>query len=334
MPAERPRPTMQDVADKVGVSKALVSLVIRNAPGASAETRKRVLDAAEEIGYRVNRTAALMTAKRSHLIGVMAKISSGFHAEIVEDLVAAADRAGYEIVLGAVTPTHDEARVVETLRDFRCEGLLLIGPELPAREIEAVAATMPTVVIGRRITEPNLDVVRSADGRGIASAVDHLVGLGHRDIAHVDGGTGTISADRRTGFLRAMRRHGMSDSARVVSGDFTEAAGMRAVSELLDAGLPTAIMCANDYSAIGAMDRLRRAGFSVPEHVSITGYDNSLLARLGSIDLTSVSQQPQEQADRAIEAVVERLDGGRTEPRSTVLAPALVVRGSTAGPRR
>ena len=145
---------MQDIADKVGVSKALVSLVFRNAAGASAETRKRVLDAADELGYRVNRTAALMTAKRSHLIGVMANIGSGFHAEIVEDLVAAADRAGYEIVLGAVTPTHGEPRVIDTLRDFRCEGLLLIGPELPTDDLASLGAMLPTVVIGRRISEP------------------------------------------------------------------------------------------------------------------------------------------------------------------------------------
>lgn len=332
MADERPRPTMQDVADKVGVSKALVSLVFRNAPGASAETRKRVLDAADEIGYRVNRTAALMTAKRSHLIGAMANIGSGFHAEVVEDLVAAADRAGYEIVLGAVTPTHDESRVIDTLRDFRCEGLLLIGPELPTLDIATLGKALPTVVIGRRITEPSVDVVRSADGRGIAAVVDHLVGLGHRDIVHVDGGSGTISSDRRNGFLRAMRRHGLDAYARVIDGEFTEDAGMRAASELLDAALPTAVVCANDYSAIGVMDRLRRAGVSVPEQVSVTGFDNNVLARLGSVDLTSVSQQPREQADRAIEAVVQRLDGGRTEALTAVLPTALVVRGSTAAP--
>ncbi|MDG4663149.1 LacI family DNA-binding transcriptional regulator [Mycobacterium sp. 236(2023)] len=320
---------MQDVADKVGVSKALVSVVFRNAPGASAETRQRVLDAADEIGYRVNRNAALMTAKRSHLIGVMAKIGSGFHAEIVEDLVAAADRAGYEIVLGAVTPTHDESRVIETLRDFRCEGLLLIGPELPARELARLGTALPTVVIGRRITESSLDVVRSADGRGIGSVVDHLVSLGHHDIVHVDGGSGTISADRRSGFLRAMRRHDLEREARIIAGDFTEIGGMRSATELLDTTLPTAIVCSNDYSAIGVIDRLRRAGVSVPQDVSVSGFDNNVLARLGSVDLTSVSQQPQEQADRAIDAVVQRLDGGRTEPLSTVLAPALVIRGST-----
>src|SRR6476469_10865592 len=112
---DRDRPTMQDIADKVGVSKALVSLVFRKAPGPSDETRRRVFAAADELGYRVNRTAALMTARRSHLIGVMANIRNSFHAELVEDIVAEADRYGYEVVLGAVTPTHAEPAVVETL---------------------------------------------------------------------------------------------------------------------------------------------------------------------------------------------------------------------------
>ena len=124
---------MQDIADKVGVSKALVSLVFRKAPGPSDETRRRVFAAADELGYRINRTAALMTARRSHLIGVMANIRNSFHAEMVEDIVEAADRAGYEVVLGAVTPTHGEPKVIDTLLDFRCEGVVLLGPESTAK---------------------------------------------------------------------------------------------------------------------------------------------------------------------------------------------------------
>ena len=97
--------TMQDVADHVGVSKALVSMVFRRVPGPSNETRQRVLEAADKLGYRPNRSAALLSSRRSHLIGVMANIRNTFHAELVEDIVAEADAYGYEVVLGAVTPT-------------------------------------------------------------------------------------------------------------------------------------------------------------------------------------------------------------------------------------
>lgn len=325
------RPTMQDVADRVGVSKATVSLVFRKAPGVGEETRRQVEQAADELGYRMNRTAALMTARRSHLIGVVVQISNNFHAEIAEYLVAAADLAGYEIVVGAVTPSHGESRVAETLLDFRCEAMLLVGSELDSRTIAALGERVPTVVIGRRISSPSVDVIRTNDGKGIALVVDHLVGLGHRRITHVAGGAGTIAADRRTGFLRAIRRHGL-DGTVVEGGDFTEEAGIRAAHEILSGTLPTAVVCANDRIAVGVLDTLRRAGVGVPADVSVTGYDDSTLARLANVDLTTVSQQPRAQADRAIADVVSRLDGGRTERVSSTLVPELVVRTTTGPP--
>ena len=333
MQKEPGRVTMQDVADRVGVSKALVSLVFRKAAGPSEQTRARVFAAAEELGYRVNRTAALMTARRSHLIGVMTDIRNGFHAEMVEDIVEAADRAGYEVVLGAVTATHGEPKVIDTLLDFRCEGVILLGPESETAVLTEMGRQVPTVVVGRRVASTTLDVVRAADARGIGLVVDHLVELGHRRIVHVTGGSGSIAADRRKGYLRAMRRNGLDDHVDFIEGDFTENAGVDAAKVLLTADhMPSAIVCANDRSAVGVLDALRRAGLDVPGEVSIAGYDDSALAGLGHVDLTSVSQAPREQANRAVEAVVERLDRGRTEPSSSVLLPRLVVRATTAAP--
>jgi DNA-binding LacI/PurR family transcriptional regulator len=331
VPINRDRPTMQDIADHVGVSKALVSLVFRNAPGPSAETRKRVLAAADELGYRVNRTAALMTARRSHLIGVMANIRSTFHAELVEDIVAEADRYGYEVVLGAVTPTHAEPAVVETLLSFRCEALILLGPEIGDAAVTELARRVPVVVVGRRMSGSTVDVVRTADGRGIGQVVDHLVELGHRRISHLSGGGGTIPADRRAGYVRAMKRHGLSDAIDIVDGDFTERSGMLAAQELLRRRRrPTAVCAANDQSAIGLLDQLLRAGVDVPGDIAVAGYDDSVLARLAHIDLTTVSQEPRQQAERAVRAVVERLDENRQERLDVLLEPRLVVRHTTA----
>ncbi|HTH85482.1 LacI family DNA-binding transcriptional regulator [Mycobacterium sp.] len=322
---------MQDIADHVGVSKALVSLVFRNAPGPSAETRKRVLAAADELGYRVNRAAALMTARRSHLIGVMANIRSTFHAELVEDIVAEADRCGYEVVLGAVTPTHAEPAVVETLLSFRCEALILLGPEIGDAAVTELARRVPVVVVGRRMSGSTVDVVRTADGRGIGQVVDHLVELGHRRISHLSGGGGTIPADRRAGYVRAMKRHGLSDAIDIVDGDFTERSGMLAAQELLRRRRrPTAVCAANDQSAIGLLDQLLRAGVDVPGDIAVAGYDDSVLARLAHIDLTTVSQEPRQQAERAVRAVVERLDENRQERLDVLLEPRLVVRRTTA----
>jgi DNA-binding LacI/PurR family transcriptional regulator len=322
--------TMQDVADHVGVSKALVSMVFRRVAGPSEQTRQRVLEAAEKLGYRPNRSAALLSLRRSHLIGVMANIRSTFHAELVEDIVAEADRYGYEVVLGAVTPTHGEIAVIDTLLDFRCEALILLGPEFDDARLAGLGARAPVVLVGRRSSCRSVDVVRTADGRGISRVVDHLVALGHRRISHLSGGDGTIPNDRKTGYVRAMKKHGLADEIDIIDGDFTERAGILAAQQLLGRRLrPTAVCAANDQSAIGLLDQFLRAGVDVPGDIAVAGYDDSMLARLAHIDLTTVSQEPRQQAERAVQAVVERLDEDRRERIDILLEPRLVVRHTT-----
>lgn len=327
--------TMQDVADHVGVSKALVSMVFRRVAGPSADTRQRVLEAADRLGYRPNRSAALLSLRRSHLIGVMANIRSTFHAELVEDIVAEADAVGYEVVLGAVTPTHGETAVVETLLDFRCEALILLGPTLDEAKLAELGGRTSVVVVGRRTSCPAIDVVRTADARGIGRVVDHLVELGHRRISHLSGGSGTIPDDRKSGYMRAMKRHGLGDAIDIIDGDFTEHAGILAARELLGRSTrPTAVCAANDHSAVGLIDGLRRSGIDVPAGIAVAGYDDSMLAQLAHIDLTTVSQEPSQQAGRAVKAVVERLDDGRRERVDVVLEPRLVIRHTTAPDER
>jgi DNA-binding LacI/PurR family transcriptional regulator len=322
--------TMQDVADHVGVSKALVSMVFRRVAGPSAETRRRVLEAAEELGYRPNRSAALLSLRRSHLIGVMANIRNTFHAELVEDIVAEADGFGYEVVLGALTPTHGETAVIDTLLDFRCEALILLGPELEDARLAALGGRAPVVIVGRRISCPSVDVVRTADARGIGRVVDHLVELGHRRISHLSGGSGTIPNDRKSGYMRAMKKHGLGDAIDIIDGDFTEHAGILAARELVGRRRrPTAVCAANDRMAIGLLDELRRSGVDVPGGIAVAGYDDSVLAQLAHIDLTTVSQEPRQQAEKAVRAVVERLDEDRRERLDVLLEPRLVVRHTT-----
>jgi DNA-binding LacI/PurR family transcriptional regulator len=316
------------------MSPASVSMVLSNAPGPSAATRERVLAAAAELGYRPDRTASLLARRRTHLVGVMLQAGSAFHAELVEDLYDAAEQQGYDVVLSAVTRTRSEGRAAETLVDFRCEALILLGPVAPAAQLAALGRQLPVVVIGRRVAADGVDVVRSADAKGVGQAVDHLAGLGHRSIAYVDGGRGTIAADRRRGYRTAMRRHRLAGQVRVIGGDHTEAAGARAAGLLLDEGrpLPTAVVAYNDHCAVGLLDTLNRAGVEVPAEVSVVGYDDSSLSRLAHVNLTTVSQDARGQAEHAVAAAVERLDGGRTIPREVVLAPRLVVRGTTGPP--
>ncbi|WSQ07383.1 LacI family transcriptional regulator [Streptomyces sp. NBC_01231] len=327
------RPRLEDVAARVGVSTASVSLVLRGVPGPSERTRQRVLKAAADLGYQVDRTASLLASRRTRLLGVMVDIHSPFHAELVEHLHTAAEEIGYDLVLSTLTRTRDEHTAVETLLAFRSEALILLGPTAPSDVLAALDRKSPVIVVGRRIADADLDVVRTADDAGVGQIVDHLADLGHRAIAYVDGGKGAIATDRRHGYRTAMRRHGLDAHIRILRGDHTEAAGERAVRNLLDGGdLPTAVAAFNDQSAIGVLAALSRAGVAVPGEVSVAGYDDDTLSRLSCFNLTTVSQGARDQARHAVAAAVERLDEGRTEPREVVLTPRLVARGTTAGP--
>lgn len=329
------RPTMQAVADRVGVSRTLVSLVLRGAPGASVETRTRVLAAAEELGYHPDTAAQVLRANRSRHLGVVFDLGHTFEADLVESLYPAAQEHGYRIVLSAMTPSRDPRHVVDELRGFRAEALVLVGGYLPEVEVARLMADgLPVVSCGRPSRDGAGHVVHSADGRGVARAVDHLAGLGHRAIAHVDGGRRVGATERRRGYRRAMRRHGLARQLSVVPGDYTEEAGARAAADLLGRGeLPTAVVAGNDDCALGMLDSFLRAGVRVPEDVSLVGYDDSRAARLPFVNLTTVRQDPRRLAEAALAAVAGHLDSGRTTPTRTTLEPELVVRATTAPPR-
>ena len=328
------RPTMRDVAARVGVSQALVSLVFRNAPGASPATRDRVLRAAAELGYRPNAAAQVLRRTRSRHVGVLFHLRQPFDIDLVEALYPAAERHGYHVVLGALGADRDERRAVEELLANRCEAMILLGPATGAAQLAMAAERMPVVDIARRSAGDGVDVVRVADERGARLAVDHLVALGHRSIAHVDGGKLPGSVHRRRGYERSMRRHGLGPEIRVLPGDHSEESGAVAVRSLIASGrLPTAIFASNDRCAHGVLGTLVRAGLAVPGDVSVVGFDDSGVARLSFIDLTTVRQDVARMAEAAVEAVVERLDRGRVDAREIVLEPSLVVRATTAAPR-
>lgn len=327
------RPKLEDVAAEAGVSTASVSLVLRGAAGPSEATRRRVLEAAARLGYRPDRAASLLASRRSGLLGVVFDVRSDHHGELVEDLQEAAEQNGFDLVLSTVSRTRDERRAVETLVDSRCEALVLLGPEGPADWLTAVSRQLPVVAVGRPVRPAGFDVVRAADGDGVELVVDHLVALGHEAIAYVDGGPGDIAEERRRGYRSALRRTGLLDRARVVLGGHTEGVGMAvAAAVAAEDERPTAMVAFNDRVAVGLIDGLMRAGLRVPGDVSIAGYDDSPLSRLAHIGLTTVSQDSRALSRHAVAAVVDRLDGARTEHREIVLPPRLVVRTSTGWP--
>lgn len=322
------RVTLEDVARRAEVSRALVSIVMRDAPGASLATRERVLATARELGYRPDVRARSLASQKSRLIGVMFGVGVGtFHFDLLEGLYAAAEVHGHNLVLTALTRQRDERRAAQSLHDFRFDALIMLGP--PTTE-PLLAGKVPLVVVGWHVDHPDVDVVRTSDEHGMAQAVQHLVDLGHRRIAHIDGGASSIAASRRDGYLKAMQAHGLGSYIRIVPGGQTQLDGQRAARVLLEeGGLPTALVAYNDDTATAAMGLLAQSGIEVPTRVSVVGWDDSEAAALSPIGLTSIAQQPDELARLAVERIVARIEGRRVEDRELVLEPELRVRSST-----
>lgn len=333
------RPTMADVAERAGVSRTLVSFILDGKPGASEETRQRVLAIAEEIGYRPDSAARLLAQGRSRTLGVMSDIRQLFEAELVTHIYPAAEQLGYEVLLSANLPDRTEATVCDSLLSHRCGALILLGPRADEDLFGRLAERVPVVVACRRLAgvagETPLSTVRTNDAEGIRQAIDYLVSLGHRRIHHVDGGTDPGSADRLRAYEAAMRAHGLADEIAVIPGAHNEEAGAAAARAMLAAAeLPTAVLAGNDRCALGILDVFTRAGVDVPGRVSLMGYDDSRLSENPRIDLTTIHQDAREIARNAVELAVQMLVEGPTTADDVVLEPTLIVRGTTAPPRR
>jgi len=324
------RPTMTDVAERAGVSRALVSIVFRDVPGASAETRERVRAAATALGYAPDRRARLLSRRRTRVLGVAFALGHEFHADLVAALYRAATEHDQELALSGTTGGRDETQAVADLLALRCDALLLLGSGLSDDALATLAASVPTVVLARATPAPRLDVVRTDDVAGAVLAADHLLGLGHTALVHVDGGTAAGAEERRRGFRTAV---GAAGGADVERGGLTEDDGAAAAERLLARPvLPTGLVVFNDQSAAGVMDVLREAGHRWPEDVSVVGYDDSPLARSRWARLTTVRQDVAALAGLAVRRAVERVEDPDLPAREDLVAPSLVVRGSTGPP--
>ncbi|KAA5837955.1 LacI family DNA-binding transcriptional regulator [Saccharopolyspora hirsuta] len=329
------RPTMEDVAARAGVSRALVSLVMRDSPKVSRERREAVLRAAEELGYSPHAVARSLASRTSTLLGVMVSdLHNPFFAEIVDGLDAVARSEGFELIINTGGRSVARERgAVQSLLSFRPAGLVLLGAAVPASDIAAAADKAPVVLVARDSRLSTVDTVNDDGKAGAEVVVDHLVALGHTRIVHLDGGRGSQAAVRKRGYVGAMRKHGLEPA--VLSSEYTDSAGAKAAGQLLERfdPLPTAIVAANDFNAVGAISALDEAGLRVPQDVSVVGYDNTSLAALARIGLTTIDQPRREMGRLAAEALLQRIRDGRVEPVRHLLQPKLVVRGTTGVPR-
>jgi DNA-binding LacI/PurR family transcriptional regulator len=287
------RPTIKDVAERAGVSKSLVSLVLRDSPRVSDERRKRVLEVVEEMGYELNLAARSLATRDNGTVGVLV---SDMHNPWAFDVADAArtvlEEAGHTVLFSAVTAAGRgvDQSILQAFRDLCVAGLLVVGT-VPDKAPFNRAVSGGAVVFagGGPDYIDTADVVRSDDTLGMSMVVEHLIAQGHENIAHLGGLGGSVGRARVDGYSAAMEEHGLSRHIHIVEADFFQESGYVAAQRALGSSRsrhqrPTALACINDLAAFGAMTAADERGVEV----AITGYDNIALGAMPRLGLTTV----------------------------------------------
>jgi LacI family transcriptional regulator len=330
IPRRRSRPTLADIAADAGVSRATVSLVIRNVPTVADGTRERVMSSLRRLGYVYNRGAASLRSQRSHAVGlVVSDITNPFFAELI---VAIEDRlasAGYITVFGNTSERAEkQLRLLTRLAESAVDGILICPTKGASSGAEFILPNVPVVAFAR--TLPGVDYVGIDNRLGASLATEHLFRLGHCRVAFF-GGLPELSAnqERLEGYLNAHREAGRTVNEELIfSGPPTQTGGRQAVTQALRLPTPpSAGLCFNDLVALGAVEALRAAELE-PPRFALVGYDNIAIGASVRPALTTVDAVPAEVGKAAAELLLQRL----SEPASTIqrriLEPRLIVRES------
>lgn len=329
--------TIEDIGRELGISAMTVSRALNGHPHVKEETRERVLSTAARLNYRPNRWARSLATQKSHLIGIIVPdISHSFFSEITRAVQDSIEPCGYGLMLchSAGDPERERA-AIEGLLGSRVDGLIVASSRVaedPGIFIELENGGTPFVLLDRYFPELPCACVRTDDLRVGRIATEHLVELGHRDIAHICGPETTTSRLRLQGYLEVLEEKGLPFRKEWLGGEtFGFETGYEAMRSLLNQEhRPTAVFAVNDPTAVGAIQACREAGLSVPEDMSITG--------AGSIEgryhpnpfLTTVEWSREELGERAARLLLDAIQK-RTPARGEWIAePRLVERRSTA----
>lgn len=330
------RPTLKTIGQIAGLSHVAVSKALRDAPDISAATKERVRKIADELGYTPNVAARNLYLRCSSAIGMVvpAMGDSTAYDLVFNEVSAAAAAQDFCVMLGSShRNTRLEARHCAMMVGNQVGAVIVAPCTSDVSHIKAACGPTPAIFIGGK-TDPEERYVLWCDyRRSGALAVEHLAGLGHRDIALLTyGPSNRTVSQKEEGFAQAMERRGLTPRM-IRTGDAADAmqAGRDAVEALLSGGPPpTALWCASDYMALGAMDALRRRGLSIPGDVSVMGHDDLFFGRYPDVGLTTLHTPMAEMGRAAAELAIALIqdDGREIRPRQ-IFRPSLVVRGST-----
>ncbi|MCS6568850.1 LacI family transcriptional regulator [Curtobacterium flaccumfaciens pv. flaccumfaciens] len=320
--------TIYDVAARAGVSKSLVSLVLQRSPRVSDQRRGAVLKAIQELDYRPSTAAVSLAGTRSRTIGVVLDdFRNQWFVDLLTGLRESLQDQGHRLVVAdRFLNTGLDASPVEGFLSMRVEGIVIAGE--PTTDL-AIPASMPLVIAGGRVAIPRADTVANDDHAGGGIAAQHLLDLGHTRLGFV-GAASAASAERQSGFEQAAAARA-SVVTTVLPGEPTEEAGSRALGMLLDEHPDvTAVFAANDVMALGALSELAERGLRVPEDVSVIGYDDTPVAAMRYVGLTSIDDRSVEIGRGAGERLLARIADPRIAATELLVEPRLVARRTTA----
>lgn len=331
------RPSLADVANHAGVSQGAVSKVIRKAYGVSPAMQHRVQQSIEELGYRP-RTGARSLRGQTFTIAISSEIpqiGNDFFTQVTNGAARKLAGSGYQLIIAPALEGEGDQQVLESLVDREVDGIIAISLDVSLTTLDRLAEYVPIVLIGRHDEPQNYDTVTNDDQAGVGLAMNHLLKLGHKRIAHLTvrptadlPGSRPPHAIRQETYESQMLEAGLPP--RVVYSDASETSAYNAARLLLDEQEPpTAIFAGNDTLAIGALRAVAERGLSARE-VSVVGYDNIELAGHPLVSLTTVDQYGATTGETAVDLLMERIAQTRTEPRHVKLDPKLIVRGSSS----
>lgn len=322
---------MSDVARHASVSQATVSRVLNGDESVGLVYRRRVIRAIEELGYRPNRLAQSLRRQRTAAIGVVVSdIENPHFSEMVRAVEDQAYRQGYRVlVCNTDESAEKQASYLEELMEERVVGVIMSPSDPAGAEIsQLLDAEIPVVAFDRAVNDPRADTVIADNLAGARLAVELLADHGHERITFVSGLRRVESgAERLDGYELSMKSRGFTPH--VAQGDFRVDAAHQAVTEALSSPeRPSALIVGNNLMTIGALGAIREAGLRIPQDVAIVAFDDPLWATLINPPLTTLAQPVRRMAAEAVELLLERVGGSRSEPRRTVHTFELRVRSS------